>query len=329
MKAVLLTFSGSTKLLALSLFYACTPTGGAIYPYFLRYLCDNYGVPKTFLISGLFSNVCIIFALGLSVPEQTVNTMFKDDKTKSNKCQSSLKNSNLAATDCEDSKCSQVVLSENQEKTEIRSQKWTKTLQVIFRNVPFILFAVGQSLSVSSFRVLSVFITDILREKEFSSTEATLAYTVFSFSVIPGRLLPGLVSKLPVGGPSSCVVLVTFLSAPAIIGLKLVTGHELAVLVCALCGLAFGVAYSSNAVCITGLVSAQYQTPAVGISSGLTGVVVAITGPLSGEYYCIYSNYIHPNTWLSDYDSLFRYSLLLPPALLSAYSRLWPILQIV
>ena len=290
MKAVLLTFSGSTKLLALSLYYACTPTGGAIYPYFLRYLCDNYGVPKTFLISGLFSSVCIIFALGLSVPEQTVNTMFKDDTTKSNECQSRPYNSHLACTDYEDSKCSQVVLAENQEKADfVRSQKWTKTIQVLFRNVPFILFAVGQSLSVSSFRVLSVFVTDILKEKGFSSIEATLAYTVFSFSVIPGRLLPGLVSKLPVGGPSSCVVIVTFLSAPAIIGLKLVTGHELAVLVCALCGLAFGVAYSSNAVCITGLVSAEYQTPAVGISSGLTGVVVAVTGPLSGEYHSIYA----------------------------------------
>ena len=285
-------------MLALSLYYTCTPVAGIPYPYFLRYLSDNYGIQKTFLITGLFTCICIFLGLAITVPRQFFGETVKHaptiNDTKSEECQSNasgifrveLKETQNLSADYRHSEHNVPELTKRRPTSGRKTGRLTNTIKILVSNVPFDLFAVGQALSVSSFRIFSVLITDILKDSGFIATEATLAYMVFNFSAIPGRLLPGIVSKLPMGSSSSCVTLVTFLSAPAVFGLNFVTGHELAVVICAICGLAFGVVFSANAICITRLVDSEYQTPAVGMSCGVTGIVVAVTGPLSGKSTC-------------------------------------------
>ena len=158
-----------------------------------------------------------------------------------------------------------------------------RVLKKLFNNTPFILFAVGQALAHSSLRVLSVFVVDVLKERSLSPSESTIGLMVFIFCGIPGRLLPGLVKKVPRGSSFICVILVTALASPAIVCLNFISSIPLTIMVCCLCGLALGAVHACNAIIIVRLVSKTLYTSGVGLTFGFTGVIVAVTGPLSGK----------------------------------------------
>ena len=162
-------------------------------------------------------------------------------------------------------------------------RSWRIILKTLLCNVPFVLFVISMALTHSSFRVLSVFITDLLKERGFTPAKATIALMVFNFSGIPGCLSLGLVKKLTMGSSLCCVTFVTFLASPSALALNFVTGLTIAVVCCAAIGLAFGAVTAANAVSVAGLVGEACYAPGVGLSYGLTGIIVADTGPLSGK----------------------------------------------
>ena len=109
-----------------------------------------------------------------------------------------------------------------------------------------------------------------------------MALMVFNFSGIAGRLLPGLVKKLSRTSSFTIVIVATIASAPAIVGFNFVTGQASAVIISTMLGLGLGIVTSSNTVCVLSLVSNKHYAPAVGLAYGATGIVIAVTGPLSG-----------------------------------------------
>lgn len=302
-KAVSLAFEGSTKMVVLSLFYASGPIAGIGYPYLLRYLSDTYGIHWNFLIIGFIMIPSVFMALTWSLQKQeptqgtadshvdNITTKNFDHVTRPQNCQEVVSDPKYCSTVLTELEMPPDGKSDQKSKQNLGKRETSKEnkrscrtiLKILLCNVPFVLFVIGMALTHSSFRVLSVFITDILKERGFTPAEATIALMVFNFSGIPGCLLPGLVKKLPMGSSLFCVTFVTFLASPSALALNFVTGLAIAVVCCAAIGLAFGAVTAANAVSVAGLVGEECYAPGVGLSYGLTGIIVAGTGPLSGK----------------------------------------------
>ena len=164
------------------------------------------------------------------------------------------------------------------------TKNWRMILKILLTNVPFVLFVFGHAFASSSLRVLATILTDVLRDRGLTSTETTVALMIYNFSGIPGRLLVGLVKKIPRGSSFILVVALTVFATPALIGLCFVNNMGSSAILCSLCGLAFGAVHASNGVTVPSLVGTDDSTPAIGLSWGVTGIFIAITGPLGGEY---------------------------------------------
>ena len=294
MTAVSAVFEGSTQKVVLAVFIAGGSIGGVPYPYFLRYLCYKYGIQWTFLIAGLCVSVTILLALLWAIPEQNPQpgTKIEDNVIEiahKNTIKDTLHESDTTVEYTEANEPTTTIKAQNCRRDQIDSPPEKENCKVILRillcNVPYVLFILGQAFAGSSFRVLSAILTDILRERGFSSVESTVAPMGFNFTGIPGRLLTGLIKKVPRGSSFILVSTLTCLASPAINGINFVNTQAIAILSCGICGLAFGSVHASVAVSIISLVEAQHYTPAIGIAYGLTGIIVAITGPLSGEYF--------------------------------------------
>ena len=300
------------KMVDLSLFYAPVPIAGICYPYLLRYLSDTYGIHWSFLIIGFIMIPSVFMAITWSVQKQepTQGTAGSHvDYTSTNNFEAVSHDQNFdhvtRPQNCpevvSDPKYCSTVFSELEmppdDKSDQKSKEdlgkrvtskdskrsWRIILKTLLCNVPFVLFVIGMALTHSSFRVLSVFITDILKERDFTPAEATIALMVFNFSGIPGCLLTGLVKQLPMGSSLCCVTFVTFLTSPTALALNFVTGLAIAVVCCTTIGLAFGAVTDANAVSVAGLVGEECYAPGVGLSYGLTGIIAAGTGPLTGK----------------------------------------------
>ena len=167
------------------------------------------------------------------------------------------------------------------------TKNWIMILKILLMNVPFVLFVFGHAFASSSLRVLATLLTDVLRDRGLTSTETTIALMIYNFSGIPGRLLVGLVKKIPSGSSFILVVVLTVFATPALLGLRFVNNMGSSAILCSLCGLAFGAVHASNGVSVPSLVGTDDSTPAIGLSWGVTGIFIAITGPLGGEYRCI------------------------------------------
>lgn len=305
MKIIARTFEGSTQLVALALLVTSSSIGGIPYPYFLRYLSDNYGLIWTFLITGCLMALSGFLALIWVVPKQSTAMSKNEISEVTNGCTTQdvcqktepsavqerktqiecqltdgchLKNSK----DLKDYNGNKMHGTKQQKGSTAAKEEWKNILKKLFNNVSFILFAAGQALTHSSLRLLVVFVIDVLKEKGLSANETTISLMVLNFCGIPGRLLPGLVKKVPRGSSFICVILMTILASPAIFGLNFVHSFTLAIMICCLCGLALGTVHACNAIIILRLVGETLYTPAVGLTFGLTGIIVAVTGPLSG-----------------------------------------------
>lgn len=313
MKTISRTFDGSTQAVALALLMTAPSIGGIPYPYLLHYYSDTYGLHWTFLISGGMMSVSGFLALTWVVPKQrllmpkTTHDEVVTDCTSPNVCNNTepsvlqegvaeIENRSNDVSDvnnsacCETEKCDKHC-KKHKDETTTDTATWT-ILKELFNNTPFILFAVGQALAHSSLRVLSVFVVDVLKERGLSPSESTIGLMVLNFCGIPGRLLPGLVKKVPRGSSFICVILVTALASPAIVGLNFASSITLAIMVCCLCGLALGAVHACNAIIIVRLVSKTLYTSGVGLTFGFTGVIVAVTGPLSGSIRDSSSSYL-------------------------------------
>ena len=292
MSAVSLNFVGSTQKVVLAVTVAAGSIGGVPYPYLLRYVCDNFGLQWTFLIAGLAVSVTIFLALLWSIPEKTFETRTQNghNATVIGDNNKDTTHDSFTAIISDKAKyhksiCNSQTCQTNTAVLPSEIENWRAVLRVLVCNVPFILFIVGQALAGSTFRVLSTILTDVLRERGFSSKESTVAFMVFNFTGIPGRLLTGVIEKIPRGSSLILVSSLTLIASPAVIGMNFVSNHVLAILACGTGGLAFGAVHASIAVSTISLVKEQHYSPAVGIAYGLTGIIVAITGPLSGMYF--------------------------------------------
>ena len=176
------------------------------------------------------------------------------------------------------------MLTEQKVEPSTDNTDWKTVLKFLLSNVPFLLFLIGHTLVASSLRVLASIQTDILRDRGFTTGDTTTALMIFNFSGIPGRLVVGLVKKIPHGSSFIFVVITAFFATPAIIGLRFINNLWQAALLSSMCGIALGAAHASNGVSLLSLVGTDYSTPAVGLSFGVTGILVTVTGPLMGKH---------------------------------------------
>ena len=273
-----LIFKGSAKPMALSIYITSTSVAAVPYPYFLRYLCDTYGLQWTFVITGAFMSTSVLLATTWAVPKPTItldeSSNAKTDFNNDERFNSESRNQASGAT--------KLKVSMDTGGESIIDESCLNILKTLLCNPSFVFFAIGQAFTHGAFRALGFFITDVLKDRGFTSTESTIALMVFNFSGIAGRLLPGLVKKLSRTSSFTTVIVATTTSAPAIVGFNFVTGQTSVVIISTMLGLGFGTVTASNAVCVLSLVSNKHYAPAVGLTYGATGIVIAVTGPLSG-----------------------------------------------
>ena len=264
--------------------------------YLLRYLCDTYGLSWTFLIVGALMVIAAVLAVTwvlkpakeIRETENTLEVSIEYDVSESEHSVIKQQSDNIDLSDSPNG-----IERQNRHtgfrKSDTNSKpyekkSWKKILIGLIKNRPYIFFAIGQALAHQSLMVLSVFVTDILKDRSLDSYEATGALMAFNFGSLPGLLLPGIVDKIPRTNSLVAVITTTLVATPAVIALNFVSTAALAIFACAICGLAFGALYSSTVVCVVQLVCIEHYTAAVGMILGLTGILLSITGPLGGEF---------------------------------------------
>ena len=278
-----LIFKGSAKPMALSIYITSTSVAAVPYPYFLRYLCDTYGLQWTFVIIGAFMSTSVLLATTWAVPKPTI-TLDESSNAKTDFNNDEPINSALPLTESRNqaSGATKLKVCMDTGGESIIDESCLNILKTLLCNPSFVFFAIGQAFTHGAFRALGFFITDVLKDRGFTATESTIALMIFNFSGIAGRLLPGLVKKLSRTSSFTTVIVATTTSAPAIVGFNFVTGQTSVVIISTMLGLGFGTVTASNAICVLSLVSNKHYAPAVGLTYGATGIVIAVTGPLSG-----------------------------------------------
>ena len=300
LRTLTLRFEGSTRQLVLSIFMTSGAAAAVPYPYLLRYLCDTYGLSWTFLIVGALMVIATVLAVTwvlkpakeIKETENTLEVSIEYDVSESEPSVIKQYSDNIDLSDSPNG-----IETQNRHtgfrKSDTNSKpyekkSWKKILIGLIKNRPYIFFAIGQALAHQSLMVLSVFVTDILKDRGLGSYEATGALMAFNFGSLPGLLLPGIVDKIPRTNSLVAVITTTLVATPAVIALNFVSTTALAICACAICGLAFGALYSSTVVCVVQLVCIEHYTAAVGMILGLTGILLSITGPLGGEFNLLF-----------------------------------------
>ena len=283
LRIISLIFEGTAKPMALSIYITSISVADVPYPYFLRYLSDTYGLQWTFVIAGSFMSTSVLLATTWAVPKPTI-TLGASSNVGTGLNNKQPFNSVLPLTESrkQASGASKLEVSMDIGGDIINDENCLNILKTLLSNPSFVFFAIGQAFTHGAFRALGFFITDVLKDRNFTAAESTVTLMVFNFSGIAGGLLPGLVKKLSGSNSFTTVIVATLASAPAIVGFIFVTGQASAVIISTMLGLGFGTVLSSNAVSVLSLVSNKHYAPAVGLTYGATGIVIAVTWPLSG-----------------------------------------------
>ena len=281
----------------LSVFITSGAAAAIPYPYLLRYLCDTYDLFWTFLIAGSLMMVSTLLAF------TWILTPSLEDKVKHNVTDTSDENTGSGSQrDVNKQTSDNTELPQQSNETQVRNHpisvneleefkeskpdeedSWKTILIALLKNGPFIFFVIGQSLSHESLIALSIFVTDILKDRGVDTYKATAAFMAFNFGSLPGLLLPGIFEKLPRANSLFAVIVTTLLATPAVIALNFILAPGLAITACIICGIAFGALSSSSVVDVANFVRTEHYTAAVGMILGLTGILLSITGPLGGE----------------------------------------------
>ena len=265
--AVSQSFSGSRRLLALSIQNAGVSVGGALTPYLFDYFVKMYGLNGTFLLMGGIYLNCLPAAILFSIPnkkrvvEDNCASQHTDNADSETQEESS-------STDCH---------------TEIKRLK--TDINKVMRS-PFILTVLGVGFGIGSLGGFNSLILNVLKWKGFQPDEALLAFPTMSGVGFAGRLLPGITKQIRGVSTFVCPICFSFCGAVGQL-IFLFCSDNLSLLIgCGFLGLAMAGVMSGANVAIAQILDKDLIAVGVGIMYSTLGILVTMFGPIYGMYTC-------------------------------------------
>ena len=186
-------FQGQASLVAVSVGACAVGVGSMGYPYLVAWLMTSYSLKGTFLILG-----------GITLNSIPLVLTWNSSEKKSNMC------------NCTDDS--------EQDIQRKSSCGICASAKEVFKYMPYPFAMVGISLGVAASMVFDIVALDIVESVGMSRDQSVSAYVALKAAGIPGRLIPGLISKIPRCSSVMAPIAASLFAAIGIIVLNHTTG---------------------------------------------------------------------------------------------------------
>ena len=268
-------FTGSQRLLALSIQNTGMSVGGAVTPYLFDYLVESYGLNGNFLlIGGVFLNclpAALLFSMPVTNPNKAANGELKLNP-----------NGDIKAKSKEASHTYISAIREQLERFK------TDVAQIM--HPPFILTALAVAVVMASLNGYYALVIDILKWKGFTADDALLAFPVTYGVGFFARLLPGIAKQFKGVNSLVCPIIFALCGASGQL-VNLYFSNSIVVLIgCGLSGIALAGVISGANIVVVKILDQDKIADGLGIVYSVVGVLSIISGPTYGMFLFLFSS---------------------------------------
>ena len=265
--AISKSFSGSQKLLALSIQSTGMSVGGALTPYLFNYLMKTYGLNGNFLLmGGIFLN-CLPAAVLFSISSDNLVNKMKKEPQQKDKAYTETKTVNHNFFPVLHQKMKNL-------KRDLH-ETMSPTFVIIVLAVGFTLAPIGGFYSL---------LLDILKWTGFTSDEALLGFPVTYGVGCNARLIPGISKQFKVVSSFLCLIIFSLCGACGQLIFLSFSGNLILLIGCGLTGIASARITSGGYVIVAQILGQEQIALGVGLMYSTLGILATVYGPTYGMF---------------------------------------------